>query len=289
MPADNDVQEAARLQATTPQTLARYTQNFDRKRPMRYRLLSVCLAAGFLATSPRASAESVALTFTGAVNPAVSLSGNPSGPYTPTGPFFWNQAGLPQNPNFPSAVTTFCIQTTGALPTGLTPAVFGVMSLTDVSYLGAAKANSIQELYGRFYNPAWENMAYGSSANSLAFQLALWEIVTDGAPAPGNTTDLANGAFTASSAIDTSGFAPVSTAQAMLNALNGDASSFGSRFGGSELVALVSPDPNGPKDQNWQDQIVMRPVPAPPGLVLAGIGFVGLLGRARWARRKRAN
>ena len=57
-------------------------------------------------------------------------------------------------------------------------------------------------------------------------------------------------------------------------------------FANRELVVLYTPVP--PKNQLWQNQITLRPkaVPAPPGIVLAGIGFLGLLGRARLMRRK---
>ena len=54
-------------------------------------------------------------------------------------------------------------------------------------------------------------------------------------------------------------------------------------------MALVAPAPGAKEQDNVQDQITFRPkgaVPAPPGLLLGAIGFLGLLGRARWNRRR---
>lgn len=255
---------------------------------MMSRLWKTCVAAacavGMLAGSPRATAESVSLAFDKSVNPAVSLSGSSSGPYTQTGPFYWHDNGLPPNSNFPPPTVTFCIEVNGALPSVGGTAVFGVM--TVAADLGTAKASAITELYGRFYDTAWDSSSFAGSANSLAFQLALWELAIDGKPAAGNTTDLSNGTFTASSAIGPA----QSTAQSWLNALNGNTSLFNSRFANRELVALVAPDPNATKPQDFQDQITLRPkaVPAPPGVVLAGLGMLGLFARSRLLRRKEA-
>jgi hypothetical protein len=57
--------------------------------------------------------------------------------------------------------------------------------------------------------------------------------------------------------------------------------------GGYEVVALVAPSLDPLKPTPGQDQIIARPrgIPAPPGLMLAGIEMLTLLGRARWTRR----
>jgi hypothetical protein len=243
----------------------------------RPRFAALACAALVLGIGSRASAESVSLAFDKSVNPAVSLSGSSSGPYTQTGPFYWHDSGIPQNGSFVNPTVTFCIQTSGALPGTNQSAVFGVMSVSDD--LGASKASLITELYGRYYDTAWDSASFTGSAASLEFQLALWELSTDG------TKDLSGGSFTVSDALGSY----KTDAQAMLNSLNGDTSSFASRFGNKELIALVAPDPNGPKGQDWQDQITMRPkppsgVPAPPSVILAGVGLLGLIGRARFRR-----
>ncbi len=53
-------------------------------------------------------------------------------------------------------------------------------------------------------------------------------------------------------------------------------------------MALIAPAPGSSKPQDFQDQIALRPkpVPAPPAVLLAGLGFLGLIGRMRWNRRK---
>jgi hypothetical protein len=238
-------------------------------------MTAVC-AAVMLAGASRASAESVSLAFDKSVNPAVSLSGSSSGPYTPTGPFFWHDSGIPSNGSFPTPTVTFCIEVNGALPSVGSSAVFGVQSLS--ADLGSAKADAITELYGRFYNTAWESSSFNGSNDSISFQLALWELATD------TGKNLSSGSFTASSSLG----GIVTTAQNWLNSLTGDTSSFSSKFGNQELIALVAPDPNGPKPQDYQDQITLRNkpagVPAPPGVILAGVGLLGLVGRARWSR-----
>jgi hypothetical protein len=255
---------------------------------MKSRLWKACLsatcAAIMLAAGPRAAAESVSLVFDQSVNPGVSLSGASGGPFVQTGPFYWHDGGWPPNGSFSSPTVTFCIEVSGALPGIGQSAIFGVQSVT--SDLGSAKAAALTELYGKYYNTAWNSTSFTGSADSIAFQLAVWELAIDGPPASGNSADLQNGAFTASPLIGS----VETTAQNMLNSLTGDTSSF-ARFGNVQLVALVAPDPADPKKQDFQNQITMVPgpttgVPAPSGIVLAGMGLIGLVSRSRFLRRK---
>ncbi|HJZ58664.1 MAG TPA: hypothetical protein VKE74_27225 [Gemmataceae bacterium] len=250
------------------------------------RLLPTCVVAVlvFLVDPSRASAEFVTLKYDGSVNPTVTTSLQPN---APTGPFSWHDNNLPPNANFPPPTSTFCIEPTGSiLPSVGTSVVFDVRGLAAAPTIGtAAKANAVTELYGRFYQSAWGQAGFTGSSDSVAFQLALWEIITDGPPTAGNTNELSNGTFRVSSGIG----APYTTAKSWLNQMNGDASSFNTRFSGQELVALVAPAPGAKQQDCVQDQIALRPnsaVPAPPGVILAGIGFLGLLGRARLSRRK---
>ena len=248
-------------------------------------LTAVLVAAAFLTAPPRARADFITLQYgyngVGAVNPTVtnSLQSN-----APTGPFYWHDNNLPPS-NFPTPTATFCIELTPGqyLPSLGTTVVFDAESLASAPTIGSqAKADAITELYGRYFDTAWNTTATGASSNSIAFQLALWELVYDGKPAVGNTTDLSNGTFNLSTSVGT----PYATAQTWLNSLNGNTSSFNTRFAGQELVALVAPAPGAKQQDQAQDQITMRPkgvVPGPPAVVLAVIG-VGLLTRIRLSR-----
>lgn len=258
---------------------------------MQNRLLRLCVAtvavAGFYAHVPRASAELLTLNYQGqTTNP-----GNPTLAVTVNGttfsnasiaPFYWTQNAVPPNQSFPPPISTYCIELNSnqPLPPVGTNTVFSVVSAN--SALGGATASAVGELYARYYQTAWADQStFHGSVDSAAFQLAMWELVYDAAG-----KDLNSGNFQASGLGNYT-----TTAQNMLNSLNGSVS-FSDRFGNSELVALLAPattDPNKSQDQ-IQDQIIIRPkpVPAPPALMLAGIGVLGLVGRARWNRRKAA-
>jgi len=262
---------------------------------MRSRLIAATAAALVtLTASTPARAEFVTLVYDGrTANPDVSVKLNGTtydgnaNPKISTGPFYWHQNELPPNTAFPPPTTTFCIEINPAsqpLPPTNPP------TSTDFAVvpLSGANALAITELYGRFYNNEagvnWENKAtFNGDTASTAFQVALWELVYD------TDKNLSTGNFQA----DNLG-AVSTTAQSYLNALNGDTSMFNSRFSNSELVELLAPAGGNKSQDNIQDQITIRPkqggaVPAPPGAILAGIGFITLLGgRTRWLRRKAA-
>ena len=248
---------------------------------------AVLVAAAFLTAPPSARADFITLQYgyngVGSVNPTVtnSLQSN-----APTGPFYWHDNNLPPS-NLPTPTATFCIELTPGqyLPSLGTTVVFDAESLAAAPTINSpAKADAITELYGRYFNTAWNTPATGASSDSIAFQLALWELVYDGKPISTNKTDLSNGTFSVSPTIGT----PYTTAQTWLNSLTGNTSSFNTRFAGQELVALVAPAPGAKQQDQVQDQITMRPkgvVPAPPAVVLAAIGVVGLIGRSRLTRK----
>ncbi len=254
------------------------------------RLTTAVLAVtGFFALAPRASAELLTLNYQGQTtspgNPtlAVTLNGT-AFPNTPVGPFYWNQNQVPPNTNFPPPIATFCIELDQSQP--LPPigsnTTFSVVNPNAAPTIGnnPAKIAAIAELYGRYYQLAWNDKnTFHGSVDSAAFQLALWELVYDGAA----SKNLATGNFQAPG-LGTY----TTTAQNMLNSLNGS-DAFNQNFGGYELIALLAPATQPAKPQDFvQDQLILRPkgvVPAPPAVLLAGIGALALLGRARWTRR----
>jgi hypothetical protein len=241
--------------------------------------------AGFLALSPPATAEYLTLNFQGPTtdpgNPTVSftLNGKSYSNFS-VGPFYWKQHSVPPNSNFPPPIATFCIEidTSQPLPPVGTNTVFSVVKPADAPTIGndSAKITAITELYGRYYDTAWNDKTkFHGSVESVAFQLALWELLYDGA----SSKNLSTGNFRAPNLGDNT-----TTAQSMLDSLNGDTSRFNTRFAGYQLVALLAPAAGGKEQNMVQDQLILSPIPAPPGLMLAGIGMLALLGRARRRR-----
>lgn len=267
---------------------------------LRIACLTAACAAGFLATSPRATADQINLFFNTATNaPTVqgTLNGSPTQPLTP-GPYYFTQNNVPINSSFPPPTVTFCAQVTEFVSTGKSYE-FNVTSVAALPTVGnQTKADYITELWGRHYDTAWNSTSFASKppsdpayTDSIAFQLALWEVIYDGPFSP-NGLNLAGGNFTVPGVGSGNAVydAAYLEAKSWLSELTGKTSYFNNRFSGYSLAGLTDPtDPKG-KPSNPQDQITMIPkaVPAPPGAVLAGIGFIGLIGRARWLRRKPA-
>jgi hypothetical protein len=263
---------------------------------MRPRFAALFATVVVLAAPSRSPAESVTMALTGFPNGSgnVSLDGG-TVTAAPIGPLVWTQFGpggspfnRPPNPNFPNPIVTFCIELGNTAATQITPGTpytFGVRSdLTTAPTIGTqAKADAILELYGTHYNPAWAAAGFAGSADSVAFQLALWELIYDGTGG-----SLTGGHFS----VDPAAFPEAATAQTWVSGLTGNPGAFAAAFPNLELVALVAPaDPSEAKLATpTQDQLALiaRPVPAPPAAVLAGLGVVVLLGRPR-LRKKTGN
>lgn len=257
---------------------------------MKLRLLAAAVAvAGFLSLSPRASADFLSLEYTGnkGGTATVSLNGQQFNNVN-CGAMYWSDVNDPPNGNYPSPITSFCIEVDKGLPANDPPtATFRVMDAAQAPTIATAglsaaeieaKVNAIKALYGKNYDFANNRLYDNSLANNRAFQIALWELVYDyGNP---NGLNVTNGSFV-SGATGTN-----AAAQAMLNNLAGGLETF--QNSGYELDALVAPAGPGGKTQDpVQDQLVLRPksVPAPPAVLLAGIGVLALVGRARLTRR----
>jgi len=183
------------------------------------------------------------------------------------GIFSWNQTA-PLNANFNSAVPTYCIELDQGF--GSNPIAYTVQTnLALAPTIGTtAKASAITSLFDRYYNST-----IGNTSLQSAFQLALWDIVYDGAPS--TTTNEA----TSGKVRYTNG-----TTQAMLDAIANNTAYTNGSLNGNRLVALVNgysqdqltvdPNPTAPK-----------PIPAPPALAVAGIAFAALAGRSRALKR----
>lgn len=230
------------------------------------RPLAAALALiGLMAVAPRASAETINLTLN---NTGTSVTYRPYGGTATTvggGPFYWSQS-TPLNTNYATAVTTYCIDLDQSISKGSTYTFTTQTDLKLAPTIGtAAKATAINELFDRYYNSS-----LASATNAAAFQLALWELVYDGA----TSKSLSAGRVQGTNSLTTT----------MLGSL-GSGTYTNRDLAGYRLVGLVS--------ATNQDQIMVvkdtppppGAVPAPPGLVLAGLGFGGLmLGRFRRAK-----
>ncbi|MBL9120095.1 MAG: VPLPA-CTERM sorting domain-containing protein [Phycisphaerae bacterium] len=177
--------------------------------------------------------------------------------------------------------STFCVQLYEGLNVGSTVCFdeVDVASVPDAppepGPMGAIKATLIQDLYWRFHDFATDESVDSATANlrNAAFQLAIYELSHENfdAGSAGDALaqiDLDQGAFQAAGRSQTAGSAEaVQLAADMLAALGGD----GFHFFGSGLKGLTNPD--------YQDQLIVVPLPAVAGMALAGLGIVGMARR----------
>ena len=121
---------------------------------------------------------------------------------------------------------------------------------------GAAVDNNIDRLFTSSY------AGVDTATEAAAFQLALWEIISD----TGSTLSLTGGSFLA-----TASAGVINTANIYLAALSGAST------GGYTMTFLNS--------RSSQDLVTVSPVPVPAALGMLGIGLVSLFGVRR---RKKA-
>jgi hypothetical protein len=247
--------------------------------------VAVSLALLLLA-APAARAGFVA-TYTGA-GPSMNLSVNYNNGAqvlngtVVTGQYNWASA----DPNRPGwlgpTFWTYCIELTDtfASPVTFAPDLLenapqqglgaGTGPGNPNGAMGAGKADRLREFWAENHSASFTNL------QGAAFQLGIWEILFDNGPAPttflaGHLDYLGTGQLKLNAGANEA--AARQEANRMLSTLDG----LGPREYGLTALVAVS-------DGGEQDQLTLTPVPAPPGLVLAGIGVAGLLG-ARWRRK----
>lgn len=264
---------------------------------MQARLMSASVAAvaatALLFGAQRAQAGSVTMLLDHTTGQTANATFNGSPSSASPGPYYWKNPTTALNAN----TAAFCVQLDQFVTLGNTY-TYQTTSLANLPTIGSeAKANYITELFGRYFDPTWLNPSFTGSTASLAFQLALWELVYDG-PTNLNVNDTTKtlGTFSDTSSGDA---AAASLAQKFLKggsggyvALSGDTSVFASRLPGYTLTGLTDQPVGGANSAvagGVQDQIVITPpggqVPAPAGVWLAGAGLVALFGRGRLRKK----
>jgi len=160
------------------------------------------------------------------------------------------------DPRFDGSFSSFCAALTESVSPGQV-AQYNVVTPGTLSSVGgsATKVGLLQDLFDKFYDKT------DTATGAAAFQVALWEVITDG----DGTLSLTEGTFTAK---------------------DGDSIPVASGW----LASLTS-TPAGPKQfdvlglysKTSQDQLIgipTNPIPAPPALVL-GLVAMGIIGLRR--------
>lgn len=230
--------------------------------------VAALVAVGFATFSPRASADTVD-TLSLSLNPSLPSNGNG---VNGGGAFTWTQS--PINSNFSTDLTTYCIQLGVAVRDG----TFTTHTdLTQAPNITTGNLGAITTLYDHFYSSSFTGA--NPAVSEAAFQYALWKLVYGSSYTipTGTTTNQIEAAKEANYLL-----AGKMYNGAVYNNVEHD-------LANAYLVALVPNDTSGGTKPN-QAQILVQPkgVPAPPAAMLAGIGVLALLGRARWNRRKAA-
>jgi hypothetical protein len=147
------------------------------------RLATVATAAFLLFAPHAARADTVTLVLQDSGTPTTYYP-NGGDPVTiGAGPFHWTQAA-PINPTYPDAFRTYCIDLDQYVYQGQTFTFTAQENLALAPTIGSPeKAVAVTELFDRGYLNSLT-----STANGTAFQLALWDLVYDGATSRDLTT-----------------------------------------------------------------------------------------------------
>ncbi|MCC6950193.1 MAG: hypothetical protein IT433_01980 [Phycisphaerales bacterium] len=174
--------------------------------------------------------------------------------------------GLGDDAEYNGNHVTFCTDLSQRVTS--TPRTYEIVAVDEMpnsTPMGDAKADAIRNMYD--FASGTQLLGGTSTDLGAAFQLAVWEIITDYNPSIfGGNLSVTTGSFRATK---TDGSALWGGVQTQLAALLGAATTEGS---GSSDVA-------GIRSSGYQDQIV--PIPAPGAAVLASLGLVCLTGRRR--------
>ncbi len=170
----------------------------------------------------------------------------------------------------------FCIDVSQSIYGGLT-VQFKVAGLASApndnnspsSAMGALRANLVEELWYNDHPAALLN-----ASNAAAFQIAVWEIINETSVDSSRdlALDVSSGSFSVKDA-NADGSTTLATANAWLHGI--DVTGAGPRD--TSLIALTSP--------TYQDYVTS--VPAPSGLVLAGLAALSGALAAGWRRLRR--
>jgi hypothetical protein len=234
---------------------------------MMKRLLLVAVAAFGLATQAKAD---ITALFSG-TSPYETVSTTAFGSTIngmPVGPFRFSSTSS-SVADLPTNFYAFCADYFQPVTPGQTY-TFETRTFTDLPNIGSnsLKAARFQELFDRFYDVAGTNSTAGG-----AFQVAVWELLFDGASS--GTPSLTSGDFQASNNAGVTNLA-----QSWLNTIDDNGAAAPSTT--KNILGLYN--------SNFQDQltIVPNPVPAPAGLVLLGLGGLALAARRKFAKKAEA-
>ncbi len=186
----------------------------------------------------------------------------------PVGPFRFSSTSS-SVPTLPTNFYAFCADYFQPVVPGQTY-TYETRTFTDLPNIGSnsLKAARFQELFDRFYATAGTTSTAGG-----AFQVAVWELLFDGANAA--TPSLTTGDFTVANNAGV-----VSLAQSWLNTIDDP-----------NAAPVSSVSILGLYNSNYQDQLSVIPpssVPAPAGLVLLGLGGLALAARRKFAKKTEA-
>jgi hypothetical protein len=168
---------------------------------------------------------------------------------------------------------TYCTELTQEIRN---PVAFNVVQVEQapnpgiLGGMGSVKADMLRQYFALHYSDSFTH------AQAAAFQLGIWEIVFDNS----GSLDVTSGNFQ----LSTSNTTVRDLANGYLTGITGSLSGLtaSQMTIANQLVALSSPDD---QDQLTLHRDHVRPVPAPPGPVLAATGLVPALALRRLRRR----